>query len=292
MKVLATGTQGQVARSLVEKAVEFPEIGLECTSRPHLDLTDPDSVRRTIVDKRPDLVVSAAAYTAVDRAEEEPELAYTVNVTGAAAVAGAAAEVESPVIHLSTDYVFSGDEGRPWREDDSTEPRCVYGRTKLDGERAVIAANPRHVVLRTAWVYSPFGHNFVKTMLRLATERDEIAVVSDQWGNPTSALDIAEGILRVAREILAGNSPSFGLFHLAATGDTNWARFAEHILATSESLGGPSAAVKEITSTEYPTTARRPANSRLASDKFAGTFGWRPPRWQVSSEEVVRRLLR
>lgn len=291
MKILVTGSRGQVARSLVERAVEFPDFDLECAARPDFDLTDLDSVRRTIEGRRPDLVVSAAAYTAVDRAEEEPDLARAVNVTGAAAVAEAAEEVGAPVIHLSTDYVFSGDGDRPWREDDLTEPKCVYGRTKLDGERAVIAANPRHVVVRTAWVYSPFGHNFVKTMLRMATERDEIAVVADQWGNPTSALDIAEGILRVATQIL-DDSPSLGLFHLAATGDTNWALFAKHILAASESLGGPSAAVRELTSTDNPTTARRPANSRLASDKFARTFGWQPPRWQVSSEEVVRRLLR
>ena len=169
--------------------------------RPQLDLAAPGIVRSAILAARPDVVVSAAAYTAVDQAEDEPERAFAINAKGAGAVASAAAEAGAAVIHLSTDYVFSGDGRGEYAETDATDPQSVYGRSKLEGEKAVEAANPRHVILRTAWVYSPFGRNFVKTMLGLASQRDHVRVVADQWGNPTSAADIADGILRIAKTI-------------------------------------------------------------------------------------------
>jgi dTDP-4-dehydrorhamnose reductase len=236
-------------------------------------------------------VVSAAAYTAVDRAEDEPDLAHAINAAGAGSVAAAAAEVGAPVIHLSTDYVFSGTADGAYRESDETGPRSVYGRTKLAGEVAVATANPRHVILRTAWVYSPFGKNFVKTMLALARDRDEIRVVADQWGNPTSALDIADGVLHIARRLRDDGAARTGIYHLAGTGETNWSGVAEQTFAISRALGGPSARVVAIRTEDYPTKAARPANSRLNTDKLAGDYGWRSPAWEQSCRTVVERLL-
>ncbi len=288
MKILVTGTHGQLARSLAEAAAAMPGIDLVAAGRPALDLSDPASTQREILAVRPDLVVSAAAYTAVDRAEDEQDLAYAVNVIGAAAVAEAAATLRIPVIHISTDYVFSGDAARPYSEDDDTEPKTVYGYTKLRGEHAVASVNPRHIILRTSWVYSPFGTNFVKTMLLLAGERPAISVVADQWGNPTSALDLAEAILLVATHPARERS---GIYHVAGSGDTNWAGFARAIFASSKAAGGPCAEVHDIASAEYPTRARRPLNSRLCCGKFERTFGWRAPPWQESTAAVVRRVL-
>jgi len=291
MKLLVTGKEGQVARSLVERASRLADVTVVTAGRPELDLADPDGIDDVIGNADPDIVVSAAAYTAVDQAEDEPELAHAVNVTGARAVAGAAAARGIPLIHLSTDYVFSGQSETRYTENDATDPQSIYGRTKLAGELAVASANPQHVILRTAWVYSPFGRNFVKTMMRLAAERDEISVVSDQWGNPTSALDIADGIIHVARKIVSrGKDAPYGLFHLAGTGEINWSGFAEEIMKNSRALGGPTAAIRPIATSDYPTKAKRPANSRLASEKLEAAYGWKAPRWQDSLVEVSRRI--
>ena len=183
MRIVVTGREGQVARSLVERGTMCDGVEVITVARPQLDLTRPETIMVALAAARPDIVVSAAAYTAVDQAEDEPELARAINAVGAGAVAEAAAKLGVPVIHLSTDYVFDGRSERPYTEGDLPAPQSVYGATKLAGEKAVAEANPHHLILRTAWVYSPFGKNFVKTMLRLAAERDEIAVVADQWGN-------------------------------------------------------------------------------------------------------------
>ncbi|KXF76577.1 dTDP-4-dehydrorhamnose reductase [Paramesorhizobium deserti] len=292
MKLLVTGKEGQVARSLVERASGLHDVTVITVGRPEMDLADPISIQHAIGDANVDIVVSAAAYTAVDQAEDEPELAHAVNVTGAHAVASAAATRNIPVIHLSTDYVFSGTSNALYTEEDATDPQCVYGRTKLAGELAVASANPQHVILRTAWVYSPYGKNFVKTMMRLAAERDEISVVSDQWGNPTSALDIADGIIHIAERILSDdrNAP-YGLFHLTGTGETNWSGFADEIMKTSPVHGGPTAVIRPISTSDYPTKAKRPANSRLATEKLKAAYGWKAPRWQTSLGEVSKRIL-
>ncbi len=292
MRILVTGREGQVARSLAECAATYADIELTTIGRPQLDLLQPETIRPAILAARPDVVVSAAAYTAVDQAEDEPERAFAINATGAEAVASAAAEAGAAVIHLSTDYVFSGELEGERTETDATDPQSVYGLSKLDGEKAVAAANPRHVILRTAWVYSPFGKNFAKTMLALARQRDRVRVVADQWGNPTAAPDIAEGILRIARTIARDRQPEFcGIFHLAGEGDTNWAGFARQVFATSARLGGPSAEVEEIATADYPTKARRPRNSRLSCEKLQRVYGWRPPAWQDSCTAVVERLV-
>jgi dTDP-4-dehydrorhamnose reductase len=293
VKILVTGREGQVAQSLVERAAADPQIELVSIGRPQLDLLEPNTVRSVILEAKPDIVVSAAAYTAVDQAEDEPERAHAVNTLGAGAVAAAAAKAGAAVIHLSTDYVFSGDKGGGYRETDQPDPQSVYGRTKLEGERAIAEANPRHLILRTAWVYSPFGKNFVKTMLGLAEKHDSVRVVADQWGNPTSALDIADGILRIAETIgRADRADHYGIFHLAGAGSTNWSGLARQVFAESKLLGGPSAEVEEIATEAYPTRARRPRNSRLSCEKFLDAYGWRAPDWQVSCRTVVERLVK
>ncbi|NMN03197.1 MULTISPECIES: dTDP-4-dehydrorhamnose reductase [unclassified Novosphingobium] len=293
MRIAVTGRSGQVVTSLIERgAVAGHEI--VPLGRPELDLGDPDSVHHTIAACAPDLVVSAAAYTAVDKAESEPELAFAVNAQGAGAVARAAAACNAPVIHLSTDYVFDGLLGRPYAEGDPTGPTGVYGASKLAGETAVLDGHPgQATVLRVAWVYSPFGGNFVKTMLRLAADRDEIGVVADQIGNPTSALDIADGVLTVADNLVRRADPGLrGVFHMTAAGEASWAEFAEAIFAASPPLDGPQARVRPIATQDYPTPARRPANSRLDSRLLAQVHGVALPSWRDSMNTVVGRLLR
>ncbi|MCX2697837.1 dTDP-4-dehydrorhamnose reductase [Ochrobactrum chromiisoli] len=292
MKIVVTGREGQVVQSLLEKASQRSDLQVIALGRPELDLAKPESVLSAIETIKPDLVVSAAAYTAVDLAEDQPELAFAVNASGAEAVAEAAKNCGVPVIHLSTDYVFAGDADKPYVETDITGPRSVYGSSKLEGERLVAQANPQHIVLRTAWVYSPFGKNFVKTMLRLAETRDALSVVSDQWGNPTSALDIADAIIQVADHLAATpDFSAYGVYHLAGTGDTNWSGFARAIFSESAKLGGPTTTVTDIATADYPTKAARPANSRLSTAKFQEVFNWSAPHWKSSLRDVVTRLV-
>jgi dTDP-4-dehydrorhamnose reductase len=292
MRIVVTGCQGQVVRSLAERS---PAHGHDIVAlgRPALDLTgDADAIVAAIEAERPDVVVSAAAYTAVDKAESEPELAFAINERGAAAVARAAWKLAVPLIHLSTDYVFDGNKASPYVEEDATGPTSVYGASKLAGERAALAEHANSAILRTAWVYSPFGANFVKTMLRLAAEREELGIVADQIGNPTSALDIADGIMTLAENLIRGSEAAFrGIFHMVADGEATWAEFAETIFAASEEAGGPSALVKHISTSDYPTPARRPANSRLDCAKLARIHGARLPHWRTSTRDLVRRLV-
>ena len=293
MRIAVTGNVGQVVQSLVERGMAAGHVVLP-VGRPQLDLAgdDPEAVLRALDLAQPEAIVSAAAYTAVDKAESEPDLAHAINATGAGHVALAAARLGVPLVHLSTDYVFAGDGVRAYREDDPTGPTGVYGASKLAGEQAVLAACPDSAVLRTAWVYSPFGANFVKTMLRLAESREELGVVADQWGNPTSALDIADGVLTVLANLAASPAPELrGVFHMTGNGETNWASFAEAIFTASAERGGPTARVKPITTADYPTPARRPANSRLDGGKLARIHGVRLPDWQISTAQVVARLL-
>jgi dTDP-4-dehydrorhamnose reductase len=287
VKVLVTGREGQVARCLAAQAEDQRDLEMIFAARPELDLARPETIAPLVRAVRPDVVVSAAAYTAVDQAEDEPELAFAVNGAGAGEVAKAAASVGAPVIHLSTDYVFDGTLHRPYREDDPTGPQGVYGASKLAGERAIAEANSNHLIMRTAWVYSPFGKNFVKTMLRLAETRDEVSVVADQWGNPTSAGDIAEAVLVAARRLVNGDVGAWGIYHFAGEGEATWADFAEEIFRASTERGGPSARVIRIATSDYPTRALRPANSQLESAKFVQTFDLAPRRWLENCHRVV-----
>lgn len=236
-------------------------------------------------------MVSAAAYTAVDKAESEPDIAFAVNRDGAKAVALAANDVGVPVIHISTDYVFDGTKATAYVENDPTGPASVYGRSKLEGEHAVSENTGNYAILRTAWVYSEYGSNFVKTMLRLSESRDEINVVADQFGCPTSANDIAAGIVSIARKLATDPAPHLrGVFHMTGTGVTNWADFAKQIFAFSAESGGKSMIVNDITTAQYPTPARRPANSRLDCSKLEEVYGIRLPEWQTSTRAVVAAL--
>lgn len=286
MRILVTGSEGQVARSLAEQAGGHE---LVFAARPGLDLAAPESIETTVARIHPDLIVSAAAYTAVDKAETETDLAMAINGNAPGLLARAGARIGAPIIHLSTDYVFDGSLDRPWREDDPVSPINAYGATKLAGEQAVQASGATYAILRLAWVYSPFGNNFVKTMLRLAGTRDALNVVDDQHGCPSSALDIATAILTVADTWQAGATS--GVYHFAGTGETDWADFARAIFAESARHGGPTAMVTGIPSSAYPTPARRPANSRLDCARFADIFGYRAPAWQESLAGVVERLL-
>ena len=291
MRIAVTGKTGQVVTSLIERGAAAGH-EVVALGRPELDLADPASVLRVLGAAAPDVIVSAAAYTAVDKAESESELAHAVNGAGAGAVAEAAKVLSVPLVHISTDYVFDGKLDRPYLETDPTKPTSVYGASKLAGEKAVSAAyGDNSAALRVAWVYSPFGANFVKTMLRLAGDRDEVSVVADQQGNPTSALDIADGILRVATNMVANSYPELrGIFHMTTKSEASWADFAEAIFAASAARGGPSARVKRITTADYPTPATRPANSRLDCSLIAKVHGVALPDWHGSLETVVARL--
>ena len=287
---MVTGRDGQVVRSLFARAASHPELEIVALGRPELDLADLAGIAPAIAASRPDILVSAAAYTAVDKAEDEPELAHRINAEAAGELARAARAVGAPIIHLSTDYVFDGALDRPYIETDPTNPLGVYGRSKLDGEMAVRAAQPDHLILRTAWVYSPFGRNFVKTMLTLAETRNRLGVVDDQHGNPTSALDIADAILRIAERWQSG-ARTYGAFHFTGSGETTWCGLAREVFRVSRELDGPFAEVDAIPTAAYPTRARRPANSRLDSSRFAAAFDHRAPAWQASVAETVRQLL-
>lgn len=293
MRIVVTGgPEGQVLQSLVEQG-EAAGHEIVALGRPQLDLAgDPESISAAVAASEPEAVVSAASYTAVDKAESEAELAFAINARGAGAIARAAGALGVPLVHLSTDYVFSGLKPSPYNEEDPTDPVSVYGASKLAGEEAVLAQHSRAAILRTAWVYSPFGANFVKTMLRLARDRDEVSVIADQHGNPTGALDIADTILEILPKLGTSSDPRLGgVFHMTGQGETTWAGFAEAIFAASRAHGGPSASVRPIGTSEYPTPAKRPGNSRLDNSKLAETYGLRLPQWQCSLERVIARLV-
>ena len=291
MRVAVTGKQGQVVRSLVELG---PEQGVDIlpVGRPEMDLANPESVEAALAVVRPDVVVSAAAYTAVDRAEREPEVAFAVNATGAGAVAIAASRLNVPVIHLSTDYVFSGDKPDLYVETDCTGPLCVYGRSKLEGEQRVAAITGNHAILRTAWVYSPYGANFITAMLRLAETRPHVRVIADQWGCPTSALEVAVAVIAIARRMRADEDPTLrGIFHLSGAGQATWADFADEIFAGLKARNGKMVTVERIGTADYPTPAKRPANSRLGTKKLRDTYSIFLPAWRKSTAVVLDRLL-
>jgi dTDP-4-dehydrorhamnose reductase len=293
MRVIVIGKEGQVARAMGECAAAHGAQAV-LLGRPRLDLADSSGIEDILRETGGDLIVNTAAYTAVDQAEQEPELADAINGVGAGVVAGTAAAMGIPLVHLSTDYVFDGTLDRPYKEDDAVRPLGAYGRSKLLGETAVAAETGDHAILRTAWIYSPFGKNFVKTMLRLAKEREEIGVVADQVGSPTSALDLAGGILTVGRNLLENPQDGGlrGVFHMAGTGFASWADFASEIFALSARLGGPAARVRPIATADFPTPARRPANSRLDGTKLGTIHGVTLPPWRDSLASCLERLVR
>lgn len=289
MRVLVAGSSGQIATALAELGAAH-DIAITTLGRPALDLTKPSTLADALAAHRPDAVVNAAAWTAVDAAEADEQAALAINATGAGDLAAAAAAIGVPIFHLSTDYVFDGTKPDPYVETDPTGPASTYGRSKLAGEIAVAHANPAHFIFRTAWVHAPYGNNFVKTMLRLATTRDEIGVVADQWGSPSYAPDIADAIF-VALAGFDSIMAKTGVYHVAGGGGASWADVAEALFAVSARLGGPVARIRRIATTDYPTPARRPANSRLGCTKFANAFGHVLPDWESGVARCITRLL-
>ncbi len=287
MKLLVVGKEGQVARALVQAG--GPEV--TALGRPELDLQDHASLAAALHAHRPDVVACVGAYTAVDLAESEPETAHRINAEGPGALAQLCAAANTPLLHVSTDYVFDGGKDGAYGEGDAVAPQGVYGRTKAEGEARVARLCPRHVILRTAWVFDASGKNFLRTMLRLARTRARIGVVADQFGAPTYAPHIADGLLRVARNVLASERPEhYGVFHMSAAGACSWADFAEAIFQASAEQGGPSALVDRISTMDYPTPAKRPANSRLSCEKIAQVHGVRLPAWRAGMIQCLDRI--
>jgi dTDP-4-dehydrorhamnose reductase len=292
VRLYVFGSKGQVARSLREAITDEPDIVLGYGGRPDVDILRPDLVEKALRAFSPDIVINPAAYTAVDRAESEPELAFAINRDGAGIVAAATARLGVPILHLSTDYVFNGRKESPYVETDAVGPESVYGRSKLEGEYAVAAANQRHIILRTAWVYSPFGNNFVRTMLRLSSDLDRLRVVDDQIGCPTFAPDVAVAILAIARTLVfSGWSEELaGVTHIAGPDEVTWCGFARHIMRLSERRGRRSMMVEPISSRDYPSAAIRPANSRLCCKRLASVFNIRMPPLGRSLEACLELL--
>lgn len=290
MKVLVTGAHGQLAIALSKRPVREHEI--ICLGRPELDITLADTVTAAFDRHTPDIVINTAAYTNVERAESEPELAARLNQEGAGNVARSARRYGCPIIHISTDYVFDGRSRQDYLESDATAPLSVYGASKLAGEAAVESETPDHVIVRTSWLHSPYGTNFVKTMLRLAGERAQIDVVDDQFGCPTSAVALARALMTIAEQIATAPEQSGrGVYHLAGNGSASWAGFAREVFKASNAMGGPTADVISIDTASRPTAAERPARSVLNCDKAETAFGVRLPDWRISLTKDVRELM-
>ena len=288
MKILLCGAGGQLGTELCRLA-EPSGWELVATDRPVLDIVDCAAIDAAIAVDRPQIVINAAAYTAVDRAESEPAEAWAGNCDGPANLAGACRAAGIPLVHISTDYVFDGGKRGPYVEDDPVNPLGVYGNSKEAGERAVRGGLAEHVILRTAWLYSAHGHNFVKTMLRLAESHASLRVVADQCGSPTSAADIAAAIATIAARIAAG-AGRWGTYHFAGAGAVSWHGFAEAIFAAAKPWRGRPPAVTAIATAEYPTPARRPANSVLDCSRIGTAYGIVPRPWQHALQDVVREL--
>lgn len=296
MKILLFGKGGQVGWELQRSLAPLGELVAPDRASRDLcgDLADARGLAQAVADVRPDVIVNAAAYTAVDRAEAEPELARAINSVAPGVLARAAGQVGALMIHYSTDYVFDGGGTRPWREDDPAAPLNVYGRTKLEGERQVAAHAPRHLILRTSWVYGARGGNFAKTMLRLAAERPRLEVVDDQVGAPTGADLVADVTAHALRAVIARPELA-GLYHLAAGGETSWHGYARFVLEQARGAGVPlkasPASVEAVPSARYPSAARRPQNSRLDTRRLQAAFGVVMPPWEGGVARMLAETL-
>lgn len=288
-RILVTGGAGQVGQALSKQIRDRRDTFL-FPSRGAFDLLSEASMINGLRELKPDLVLNLAAYTAVDRAEDEPELCAAINATAPAILARETRRLGVPLIHVSTDYVFAGDLDRPYREDDATGPINVYGKTKLEGEQAMAAANPAHLIIRASWIVSAYRANFVKTMLRLAAERDTLRVIDDQTGGPTSADDLASALLIIMDRQRSGGEFIPGIFHFSNQGEASWADLAEVVMSAAAALGGVNARIERISTVEYPTKARRPRNSCLNMKKFHTTYGLLARNWHEAVSEIVRDL--
>lgn len=288
-RILVTGGRGQLGSCLSDIVWPRP-VDLHLPTRDELDLSDPQSITSLFADNRYDVVINAGAYTAVDRAESDVVAAFEVNALGPAALAAVTRASNTPLIQVSTDYVFGGNLQRPYNEDDATGPIGVYGASKLAGELAVRSGNPRSVVLRTAWVLSPYGSNFLKTMLRLAVDRRLVRVVGDQVGCPTSARDIGGALVTIACRMMDDPGAPVGTYHFCNEGQASWAELARHIFGLSGAMGGPSAEVEDIATAEYPTPARRPYNSILSTARLEADYGVRPRPWREAVASIMNEM--
>jgi dTDP-4-dehydrorhamnose reductase len=295
VRILLIGKNGQVGFESQRALAPLGEV--VAVDFPQCNLTDPESIRKTIRSTAPQVIVNAAAYTAVDRAESEPEVALAINTIAPAVIGEMARDIGARVVHYSTDYVYDGTKAGRYVEEDATNPLCVYGATKRDGDSALAASGAQHFIFRTSWVFGAHGANFVKTMLRLAQERDKLNVVADQFGAPTSAALIADFTAQVLAQTIyrpAADIPS-GVYHLVADGETSWHGFAQAIIRGATTRGmklkmAPDA-VRAITTAEYPLPARRPANSRLDTTRLRRASGLVMPHWQSGLDHVLSQLI-
>ena len=283
MRILVTGKNGQIGRCLVDQLSTMSDIILLALDRDQLDITDSINVNKIVAEFIPSIIINAAAYTAVDKAEQERELAYAVNRDGPYNLAVAANNINAMIIHISTDYVFAGDSVAAYVETDDTEPQSEYGRSKLAGEQAVERACSRHIILRTGWAFAEQGHNFVNTMLRLTKTTDTLDVVADQFGSPTYVADIANAIMIITKQLADGNQ-AYGVYHYSGFPYVSWHAFAEKIfeLALAQGVLKQSIQVNPVTTPDYPTPAKRPANSRLNCHKIKQEFGIVQSDWQAA----------
>lgn len=292
-RILIVGAAGQVGRELQRSFAGAGE--LICYTRKEVDLAIEDQVREMVRNAAPDLILNAAAYTAVDRAESEPELAMAINAHAPRVLAEEAARRNILLVHYSTDYVFDGAKQEPWVETDAPNPLNVYGASKLAGERAIQEVGGKHLIFRTSWVYGPHGNNFLLTMLRLARERDQLNIVDDQIGAPTSSVELANAtrtiVDRVSPEAFGEPAAWEGIYHMTCAGATTWCGLARTIFASTPGLcNGTAPQVNPISTAEYPTPAKRPLYSLLSNQKLSETFGIRLAHWQISLQIVIDQL--
>jgi len=285
MKILICGQQGQVSKELQLRLADTGD--LIVLGRDRLDLTQPAQIRQQVRQIAPDLIINAAAHTAVDQAESEPELAFAINATGPGVLAEEAARLGAPLIHYSTDYVFDGSQPEPYNESDVPAPLSVYGKSKLAGEQAIADVQGQHLILRTSWVYSTHGRNFLLTMQRLLQEKPQLRVVADQVGAPTWAGTIAQSTLALIERWQSGQPGAWGTYHLTAGGHTSWFGFAQAIGAALREQGKPCAELIPIPSSDYPTPAARPLNSRLDCSRLQREWGVSLPDWQTALHECL-----
>ncbi len=292
-RILIVGNAGQLGRELEQV---FADVGpIVAVDRESVDLADPDQTRELVRRAAPDVILNAAAYTAVDRAESDIAQAHAINALAPRVLAEEAAERNALLVHYSTDYVFNGSKQDPWTEDDSPAPLSVYGASKLAGEQAIQNSRARHLIFRTSWVYGPHGNNFLLTMLRLATERDRLSIVDDQVGAPTTSIELARATRTIITGVLAGRfgvaDDWSGLYHMTCSGSVSWFGFAQAIFArASERFGVKAPELIPIGTKDYPTAAARPRNSFLSNAKLHARFGVQLPSWQSALDEVIARL--
>ena len=290
MTVLITGANGQLGQELVRLGQAFDAEVHSC-GRQQLDITDENRIQQILMRFSPDVVINAAAYTHVDRAEDESDLAYAVNKNGPAALARYCAANGLALIHISTDYVFDGTKGRPYRESDPVAPLSVYGHSKAQGESSIRSVLTRHIIVRTSWLYGVHRPNFVKTILKLATEKTVLRVVADQFGSPTSAADLAQAVLTIAKKISANEKFDWGTYHFCGKGITTWHGMAEKIIELAAAHTDLTARqVEAITTAQWPTPAKRPLYSVLDCTRLTNQFGIEPQPWQQSLQKTIERI--